>query len=272
MDFSKENRKQFSFLKLKEKRITVGSDLTSTKAKRLDIEEYPQSHYKLPKNTPRKKIMLYLKFYIKRKQLGVFLNILRENLYDKRILTLGFKMLHEYVVKGEHEKRKTVQYGIFMTLKMVLKIHCVKDIAQSCDLRYIVCAIITSLGKSYAKDMIATGVFDGIVNVFKCFVEYYQANAKLCKNKQTEHFYNNILRSISSILSIGSVSSNYAYRKPLDEMLSFIGEPEERSEGPCESSEELLVVQLKQGCELFKQHLCCVESTYICLKHLKMYL
>ena len=272
MDFSKENRKQFSFLKLKEKRITVGSDLTSTKAKRLDIEEYPQSHYTLPKNTPRKKIMLYLKFYIKRKQLGVFLNILRENLYDKRILTLGFKMLHEYIVKGEHEKRKTVQYGIFMTLQMVLKIHCVKDIAQSCDLRYIVCAIITSLGKSYAKDMIATGVFDGIVNVFKCFVEYYQANAKLCKNKQTEHFYNNILRSISSILSIGSVSSNYAYRKPLDEMLSFIGEPEERSEGACESSEELLLVQLKQGCELFKQHLSCVESTYICLKHLKMYL
>ena len=207
-------------MKLKEKRITVGSDLTSTKAKRLDIEEYPQSHYKLPKNTPRKKIMLYLKFYIKRKQLGVFLNILRENLYDKRILTLGFKMLHEYVVKGEHEKRKTVQYGIFMTLKMVLKIHCVKDIAQSCDPAIHCLRNYHVLGKSYAKDMIATGVFDGIVNVFKCFVEYYQANAKLCKNKQTEHFYNNILRSISSILSIGSVSSNYAYRKPLDEMLA----------------------------------------------------
>ena len=160
-------------MKSKEKRITVGSDLTSTKAKRLDIEEYPQSHYKLPKNTPRKKVMLYLKFYIKRKQLGIFLNILRENLYDQRMLTLGFKMLHEYVVKGEHEKRKTVQYGIFSTLKMVLKIHCVNKIDESCGLRYIVCAIITSLGKSYAKDMIATGVFDGIVNVFKSFVEYY---------------------------------------------------------------------------------------------------
>ena len=119
----------------------------------------------------------------------------------------------------------------YLTLQMVLKIHCVKDVAQSCDLRYIVCAIITSLGKSYAKDMIATGVFDGIVNVFKNFVEYYQANTN-CAKTSRQHLYNNILRSISSILSIHSESSNYASRKPLDEMLAFIRETQERCDRP----------------------------------------
>ena len=68
------------------------------------------------------------------------------------------------------------------------------------------------------------------------------------------------------------VSSEYAFRKTRDEMLAFIGEVQAQSERPSESSEELLLVQLKQGCGLFKQHLSCVESTYICLKHLKMYL
>ena len=259
--------------------------MTSTKASRHNVNSYHQSHYKLPANISRKKALLYLKFYIGRKQIGIFLNIIRERLDDNFLLFHGFKLLHQYVIKGLRQKQKTVQYGALPIIKKVLKMHCIDTSSneKNNELRRILCALITSMGKEYGKDMIAHGIFEDLVEILKIFIEYYsQFNKKLCGTKQVENFYINIIRSISSILNIHGNhhvndnnnnihTQNLNEAKPLHVMLDFIKQQKEVDVNS-KLTEEILLKYLKIGSELFQKHVRCVESTYVCVRCLCVYI
>ena len=151
---------------------------------------------------------------------------MRERIYDDYVLLYGFKLLHQYVIKGQRQKEKTIQYGALPFIKKVLKIHCIDKKNKNNELRRILCSIITSVGKEYGKDMIAYGILEDIINTLKSFIEYYQVNRKLSKATRVENYYINIIRSISSILNLhgnsGYISSVHTQNlnevKPLSTM------------------------------------------------------
>jgi len=274
--------------KIKEQTLQIGekkliqesSDLASTKASRQNVDEYHQSHFKLHEKLSRKKVMLYLKFYISRKQIGIFLNIMRERIYDDYALLYGFKLLHQYVIKGQRQKKKTIQYGALPFIKKVLKMHCIDKKNKNNELRRILCTIIISVGKEYGKDMIAYGILEDIIHILKSFVEYYQVNRKVSKTTRVENYYINIIRSISSILNLHDNSGNIAGAqtqslndaKPLNTMLNFIKQQEVVEVGSTVLIETLLLKCLKDGSILFQKNIRCIESTYVCMKYLCVYL
>ena len=86
-------------------------------------------------------------------QIGIFLNIMRERIYDDYALLYGFKLLHQYVIKGQRQKKKTIQYGALPFIKKVLKMHCIDKKNKNNELRRILCTIIMSVGKEYGKDI-----------------------------------------------------------------------------------------------------------------------
>ena len=114
-------------------------------------------------------------------------------------------------------------------------------------------------------------------------IEYYsQFNKKLCGTKQVENFYINIIRSISSILNIHGNhhvndnnnnihTQNLNEAKPLHVMLDFIKRQKEVDVNS-KLTEEILLKYLKIGSELFQKHVRCVESTYVCVRCLCVYI